>query len=478
MKRLFLSFRRRPESSQRIAQRRKLIQGWIPAFAGMTLALGSGFLPVVAYSAQDLDALLLEIQHQQSASAQINKEREARFLRDKAERERLYQEALGELRALESHIGSRRAQFDAGQREIQQLQDELNRKAGDISQLAALVRQAATELKAQDQESLVAAQYPERAKFLEELAQSKTLPDTATLEKLWFLYQQAMTESGKSARFVAAVMAVDGTTEKSTVARAGPFAAVRGGEYLQWLPASGKFQVLARQPHGAGLAEEWASQQTGVALLVIDPTAGVLLGLLTRRPDFLDRTQQGGLVGYVIMVLGVLGLAIAAWQGLALRSTGRAIAAQLENLKTPRSDNALGRVLIVYDPRQALDLETLELKLDEAILRETPRLERGLGLLKLLTGVAPLLGLLGTVVGMILTFQVITEYGSGDPKLMAGGISTALVTTVQGLVVAIPLLFLHSLLATRSRALIRILDEQAAGLLARSLEISKGARRA
>lgn len=445
-------------------------------FLALLCALFLNF-PDPAAAAADLDALLQEVQRQQGASTQINKEREARFLQDKNERERLYAEALAELRAIESRIGARRAQFETGQREIQQQQEALNRTAGDLGQLAALVRQAASELQAQDQESLLAAQFPERGKFLGGLSQAKTLPDMAVLEKLWFMYQQAMTESGKSARFDATVMSEDGTAEKRTVARAGPFAAVSEGEYLQWLPTSGKFQVLARQPDKAGLAGDWAAADAGFAPLQVDSTRGVLMSLLTQRPGFLDRMQQGGLVGYVIVVLGVMGLAIATWQGLHLRSAGRAIASQLSSLATPRADNPLGRVLKVYDPRQTPDLETLELKLDEAILRETPMLERGQGLLKLLTGVAPLLGLLGTVVGMIITFQVITEYGSGDPKLMAGGISTALVTTAQGLVVAIPLLFLHSLLSTRSRALIRLLDEQAAGLLARSLENSKGQRR-
>ncbi len=430
-----------------------------------------------AWAAQDLDALLQEVQRQQGAAAQINKEREARFLRDKNDRERLYAEAQAELRALDSHIAGRRAQFEAGQRDIQQQQDALNRSAGDLGQLAALVRQAANELKAQDQESLLAAQLPQRGKFLDELSQAKTLPDIPVLEKLWFSYQQAMTESGKSVRFKAIVMAEDGTAEQSEVARAGPFAAISNGRYLHWLPTSEKFQVLARQPDDAGLADDWLAEDEGVRPLQLDSTRGVLLSLLTQRPAFMDRVQQGGLVGYVIIVLGVLGFGIAAWQGLHLRQAHAAIASQLSSLSAPRTDNPLGRVLKVYDPRQALDLETLELKLDEAILRETPTLERGQGLLKLLTGVAPLLGLLGTVVGMIITFQVITEYGSGDPKLMAGGISTALVTTVQGLVVAIPLLFLHSLLTTRSRALIRILDEQAAGLLARSLEQAKETRR-
>jgi biopolymer transport protein ExbB len=113
-----------------------------------------------------------------------------------------------------------------------------------------------------------------------------------------------------------------------------------------------------------------------------------------------------------------------------------------------------------------VDVETLELKLDEAILKNTPALERFLTMIKVLAVVAPLLGLLGTVTGMINTFQAITLFGTGDPKLMANGISQALVTTMEGLWVAIPLTFLHALVASRSRSIINTLEEQAAGIVA------------
>jgi biopolymer transport protein ExbB len=140
----------------------------------------------------------------------------------------------------------------------------------------------------------------------------------------------------------------------------------------------------------------------------------------------------------------------------------------------PRADNPLGRVLRVYEENQSADVEKLGLKLDEAILKETPALERGIMLLKVLSVVAPLLGLLGTVTGMIKTFQAITLFGTGDPKLMAGGISEALVTTVLGLVTAIPLLLLHSVVSTRSKNLVQVLDEQSVGLVAERAEGHRG----
>jgi biopolymer transport protein ExbB len=209
----------------------------------------------------------------------------------------------------------------------------------------------------------------------------------------------------------------------------------------------------------------------GPVELALDPTRGVLLGLLVETPNPLERLQQGGIVGYVILVLGAFGLLLVLYRLLYLSLIGARIRRQLRNLAEPSDDNPLGRILAVGNGGNSINPANLELQIDEAVLRETPRLTRGEGLIKLLTGIAPLLGLLGTVVGMIITFQSISLFGTGDPKLMANGISQALVTTALGLIVAIPLLFLHTLVTSRSRALVQILDEQSAGLAAMRREL-------
>jgi len=184
----------------------------------------------------------------------------------------------------------------------------------------------------------------------------------------------------------------------------------------------------------------------------------------------LERVRQdGGPVGYVIIAIGLLGLALCLWKFLSLSSLRARVRRQMAD-SVPSTENPLGRVLAVYSEQTGADTETLELKLDEAILRETAPIEKGLGFIRVLFVVAPLLGLLGTVVGMIATFQMITLFGSGDPRMMAGGISTALVTTVLGLVVAIPLTLAHSYLQGQARALVQVLEEQAAGMIARLAE--------
>jgi biopolymer transport protein ExbB len=137
-------------------------------------------------------------------------------------------------------------------------------------------------------------------------------------------------------------------------------------------------------------------------------------------------------------------------------------------------NNPLGRVLKVHEENPTMDTETLELKLSEAIMKEVPKIELGLNLLKIIAAVAPLMGLLGTVTGMIITFQAITIFGAGDPKAMAGGISGALVTTVLGLLVAIPTVLLHTVTNGQAKKVIHVLDEQSTGLIAEHTESQLG----
>ena len=250
------------------------------------------------------------------------------------------------------------------------------------------------------------------------------------------------------------------------------FNAITGDRFLQYQDESRILQVLGRQPPSRyrALAGGVSAATEGILPMAVDPSRGQLLGLLIQSPSLAERVGQGRAVGYVIIAMGVIGLLIAIWRLVVLRAAGSGIRRQLKDPDKSRDDNPLGRIIQVYELNRSADTDTLELKLDEAILREVPPLERYQGTIKVFAAVAPLLGLLGTVVGMIVTFQALTLFGTGDPKLMAGGISQALVTTVLGLVVAIPLVFLHSVVAGWSRSLIEVLEEQSAGIIARHAE--------
>ena len=304
------------------------------------------------------------------------------------------------------------------------------------------------------------------------MGQSNRLASLEEIERLWFEMQREMTETGKVSTFTTSVVNASGVEQQQEVTRIGAFNVVSQGKYLEYFSETGRLVELQRQPASryTGRIDDLVNGTSGQFPIGLDPTRGQLLGLLVQSPSLMERIAQGKTVGYVIITLGIVGVLIAIWRVLALSAIGGRVRRQIKNIDQPNVNNPLGRVLKTAQDSPSADIETIELKLGEAILRETPKFNSMLPLLKIISVVAPLLGLLGTVTGMIVTFQAITLYGAGDPKLMAGGISTALVTTVLGLVVAIPTVFLHTLVSSRARRLTQILQEEAAGMLAERAE--------
>ncbi len=419
-----------------------------------------------------LDQLLEKVKQQQQEVSQLNREREARFRAEKSQQQRLLAQAKAELARLEKLSKALKAEFTANQETLAKLEEELQQSSGILGEIVGTVRQAAGDLQTTLKESLVSAQFPGRAEKLAPIINSKRLPTLEQLESLWYLYQHEMTESGKVTKFKTQILTAGGEPQSSEVIRVGVFNALAQGQYLRYLPETEGLIMLPRQPERRlqKLAHGFMDATGDYAPLGIDPTRGVLLSMLISSPTVWERIQQGGLIGYIILALGAIGLLLALWRFIVLSGIGKKINVQLQDLDNPRDDNALGRVLIAGLQAKNLPPETMENLLDEAILREIPAIERGISLVKLITAVAPLLGLLGTVTGMIETFQSISLFGTGDPKLMASGISQALVTTMLGLIVAIPLLFIHSLLASRSKTLIQILEEQSAGVISAIVE--------
>lgn len=436
------------------------------------LLLGAGFVAQAQEpKAKSLDQLLRQVRGQREKERKANASREAEFRAKKAQQQQLLSDARVQRDAAVARSEELEAVFEKNENEIPELQETLRNRLGTLGELFGVVRQVAGDTRGFLEGSLVSSQLPGRADGLDKLAESKELPTVEELEELWFTLQEEMTESGKVSRFPATVVSVDGDDIETEVTRVGPFNVVAEGRYLQYLPETGKLQEIARQPadRHLGTVADFEGTQSGVGGFSLDPSRGTILSLLIRTPSLGERLQQGGLVGYVIIGLGIIGLALVAERLISLGIVGRKIKAQIGQKKADPG-NPLGRILSVYEANPDADVETLELKLDEAILKETPALERGTVMIKVLSAVAPLLGLLGTVTGMIATFQAITLFGTGDPKLMAGGISTALVTTVLGLVMAIPLLLLHSVVAGRSKSLIQVLEQQSAGVVAAHAE--------
>lgn len=413
------------------------------------------------------DQLLERIRSEKSTEEQLMQEREQAFLQARDQQAQLLAEAKQHLASQEARAAALKSAFTDNEQELAKQEQLLEQQSGDLTELFAVVRQSAGDLAGQWQNSLLNVQFPERIAQIEGLAKDRVLPNAKQLEAFWLTLLEDMTATGQVQRITAPVIAADGQRNQQQIVRVGPFSAYSEDAFLTFSEGDHAFRALPKQPSGIKQVNNWAASQAALVTIPIDPTRGSLIEQLQHKPTVIDRLRQGGLVGWVIVALGLLGFLLAAWRLLGLLRVVRSIRVQMANLSQPTADNPLGRVLSVLGPNPQLsDLETLELKLDEAVMQEVPQLEKGQGLLKLLAAVAPLLGLLGTVTGMIVTFQAITQSGGGDSRLMADGISQALVTTVEGLVVAIPLLFLHSVLSARSKGVVQLLEQQCVGLLA------------
>jgi biopolymer transport protein ExbB len=425
--------------------------------------------------AQSLEELAQQVQRAAQEESQINAQREAEFVRDRNNQRQLLAQAQQEKAAEEARSDRLKAEYDQNEVQLASLETVLDERMGNLGELFGIVRQTAGDVQSTLRDSMVSAQLPGRDQFLSELAQRKELPTVPELRQLWSSMVTEIARSGEVVKFNAPVERSNGEKQDLEVVRVGVFNAISNGSFLDWDPSKSDENLieLARQPSdrfqsmASGLQNAPAGQPVDMA---VDFSRGQILRAVVQSKSPIERVKEdGGPVGYVIIGVGILGLLLCLWKAIVLYSTGAKISRQLKTDSANKS-NPLGRVMSIYTDNPEADIETLELKLDEAILRETAPLESGLSFIKVLYVVAPLLGLLGTVVGMIATFQMITLFGTGDPRMMAGGISTALVTTVLGLVVAIPLTLFHSFLQGKSKSLIQVLEEQAAGIVARVAE--------
>ncbi|HHF2995760.1 TPA: MotA/TolQ/ExbB proton channel family protein [Vibrio diabolicus] len=426
---------------------------------------------VQAEAPKNLSELLKNVKSESIVESKENKAREAEFKNNRDKQAALLQQAREELAAQQALGDQLKATFDENDKQLTELTETLRVRSGTLGEMFGVVRQYAGEFKGLFAASQNAVQFPERDALLTKLAESKELPSTQELEAFWHTILQQVVASGETATTQATVVYGEGKEAVRDVTLVGEFNAIADGKYVTYVPQTGKFEELSRQPrsnitrHVAG----FESASNSYEPLFIDPSRGVILSLLVQSPTVQERIDQGGIVGYVILGMGAVGAIIALVCFLRLQVIGGKMRKQAKS-ETVIPGNPLGEVIQAYQEHKGDNLEDLEAKLDEIILRNAPSIERFISSIKLFASVAPLLGLLGTVMGMIGTFQAITLFGTGDPKLMAGGISEALVTTMLGLVVAIPLLFLYTIVHSKGRRLVQTLEEQSAGFIARYQE--------
>ena len=426
--------------------------------------------------ASSINELLNRVRSDAREMSAENQRRLQEFREARGQQAALLAQARSQLNALEGQAAGIRAQYDANEVQIDELDAALRESQGEFGELFGAARQTAGEFAAIIDGSVTSAQFPDRTAQLIELSESRALPGVVQLSQIWRRMLEEMIAQGQVVTFERPVNGLGGG-QPVPVTRVGPFVAWAqdgGVVFVQWTETNGEYDLtpLERQPPSditSAAQRVYDATPDEVVMGPVDPSRGGLLAIYKDVPNLQERIAQGRTVGYIILGLLAVSLAFGLLRLVQLMLESAAVAAQ-KRRSTPSRGNSLGRVMGVYEEYKERDIETIELKLDEAILRESPKLEFGLNFLKLAAGIAPLLGLLGTVTGMIRTFTQITLFGTGDPKIMAGGISEALVTTVLGLVSAIPLLFVHSFAQSFARGVQQVLEEQAAGMVARSAE--------
>jgi len=447
----------------------------------LALVAGSLMMTAPAFAAEpaaSVDELIKLINSAKVTESREHQQREAEFRKAQGNQQALLAQAKAAMTAEENRSARLEQTFDENEREIEVLRAQLDERLGSLKELFGHLTSTAGDVRSNLNQSIVSAQIPGRTEFLDDLiakmSSDTRLPNLSEIERLWAEMSREMAESGKVVKFPATIVKADGEQVQEDVVRIGLFNLVSDGAYLDYNPKSRVITELARQPaaHVGGTSDLLGASQgfTAVGIDPSGPSGGNLLKALVDTPSLVEKWHQGALVGYIITGVGIFGLLLALWRFVVLAGISGRVSAQLKNPDQPNENNPLGRVLKVSKDNPKLDAETLELKLHEVVLKERPGIEAGLNLLKIIAMVAPLLGLLGTVTGMIVTFQQITIFGAGDPKAMAGGISQALVTTVLGLCVAIPIVLLHTLVNGRAQRVLHVLEEQSAGIIAENVE--------
>jgi biopolymer transport protein ExbB len=424
--------------------------------------------PVVEPVITDLDLLVESVKTTASIRAKEDRARLNKFLSDKNKQQSLLDNMKYKLTLEERRSERLTKEYEDNDAQLSDLEEQLTLKLGSFGELFGIVRQTAGESKGQFALSLTNIEFPERIEFLGDLAERKSLdlPTTEELERLWYEILNELNQSGKVKSYNADILTKSGELVNQDVMRIGVFNSVSNGNYLNLVTEQNLLEYLPKQPERSIRRSAKKLQNSDdYREVFIDPTRGSLLTKLIDRDTWLERINAGGFVGYVIIIILILGLVMGALRFKFLNEESKSINKELETNQFA-DDSILGKLNSIYSKYSGDNPEDLESQLEDILAKATPPLEKNLSVIKLLAAVAPLLGLLGTVIGMIETFQAITLFGTGDPKLMAGGISQALVTTMLGLIAAVPLLFVHNILDSRSRAISQIYEEQAIGLLA------------
>lgn len=437
--------------------------------------LGMSFvLTTTVVSPVAMANLVNKAQQEQQQEQKHQQQREQSFQQTEQQLLAEKKALIAQRNALQAKADQLAQQFSENENQLAHLEEKLTLETGSLGEIFGVVRQNAKEIKADLVNLVTQVDRQHYRQVIDDIVEAKSLPSMTQLSGLWQALLEQIQASGEVSVQNVTFIDENGRQQIVPAVRIGSLGLVAEQGYVRWNGQRQDAVAYLKQPESAPtLASLQAIVDGKMQTLVLDPTKGFLIEQLATAPSLQDRIEQGGIVGYVILVLLSIGLIIAFYRGAVLLLLQQKIKRQLKQPQTP-GNNPLGRILSVYDQEQNRSVEALELRLLEAAVDEQSGLEKGLSMLKLLAALAPMLGLLGTVTGMIETFQVITQFGNGDPKVMAGGISMALVTTVQGLVTAIPLLLAHNLLSSQVENIRNILEKQGIALVAQEAERACG----
>ena len=399
---------------------------------------------------EKIQDLINRVEENREELSKIDAQRIDNFIKKVADRRFLLSKAQKQLSDEEARNERLEDLFESNELKLAELETELNIKLGVLGELFGVARQMAGELQADSESAYNFSEHPNRTDALNEIGKIK-VHNLKNLEDLWVLHLNEINSSGEIKEIKANVINSDGDIEEDSLVRYGPFNMVKNRSFVKTDIANNAYSVLQKQPDRS-LRRQFRShyRSDGYAVAPVDPTRGFLLSLYLDKPSTFERIAQGKLIGFIIVIIGLSGLIFAAYRYYTLYIYSKTISSN-------ENSDVFNKIQSISD--NAKDVDTFERECDEVLLTVNGNLSWGVNWIKFLAAVAPLLGLLGTVIGMIETFQAITVFGTGDPKQMAGGISQALVTTMLGLIFAAPLLAMYTLLSEKVSEILQEIEE-------------------
>ena len=415
-------------------------------------------IPIEEQRNNAIKALLQTVEINKSIYVADDQKRINKFLDLIDEREGMLAKAKNDLRLENERNARLEKEFEENEKVLAELEERLQIKIGVLGELFGVARQFAGELLSSSESAYTFTEFPERGDKLKEIGKIQ-VHSIEELEVLWLEYFNEIVASGEVKEFKSKIINSKGDSFEDNIVRYGLFSASYKSKFIKPINELNGFELLQRQPEKSILRNLKRHQRSDeYKTASIDPTRGFLLSLYLDKAGWIERIAQGKSVGFIIILIGIIGVAFSSYKIYFLN----------ESKKILEDSNQTNVIQDMIDNiKKAKSYQSKENIIDELISNYSSKLDWGVSWIKFVAAVAPLLGLLGTVIGMIETFQAITLFGTGDPKQMAGGISQALITTMLGLMVAAPLLGFYTYISDRVNTLVQIVEEKGSYLLSK-----------